>query len=73
MRQVVSTCQLDERAAQTVALLALIAGPDVEPAPGSDGTDGRWQIARKVAKDRVISVVDPEGPARAQDRLAQAG
>ena len=25
-----------------------------------DGTDGRWRIARKVAKDRVISVVDPE-------------
>lgn len=45
---------------ETVALLALIAGQDVEPAAGSDGTDGRWQIARKVAKDRVISVVDPE-------------
>ncbi len=45
---------------ETVALLALIAGQDVEPAEGSDGTDGRWQIARKVAKDRVISVVDPE-------------
>jgi IS5 family transposase len=58
--EVVSTWDLDEQAAQTVALLALIAGQDVEPAPGSDGTDGRWQIARKVAKDRVISVVDPE-------------
>ncbi len=45
---------------ETVALLALIAGQDVEPAEGSDGTDGRWQIARKVAKDRVISVVDPD-------------
>jgi hypothetical protein len=32
----------------------------VEPAEGSDGTDGRWQIARKVAGDRVISVHDPE-------------
>lgn len=58
--EVVSTFELDEQAAQTVALLALIAGQDVEPAPGSDGTDGRWQIVRKVAKDRVISVVDPE-------------
>lgn len=38
----------------------MIAGQDVEPAPGSDGTDGRWRITRKVAPDRVISVVDPE-------------
>ena len=58
--EVVSTFELDEQAARTVALLALIAGQDVEPAQGSDGTDGRWQIVRKVAKDRVISVVDPE-------------
>jgi hypothetical protein len=58
--EVVSTWELDEAAAQTVALLALIAGQDVEPAEGSDGTDGRWQIVRKVAKDRVISVVDPD-------------
>jgi hypothetical protein len=41
-------------------LLALVAGQDVEPAEGSDGTDGRWRIARKVAEDRVISTVDPE-------------
>jgi hypothetical protein len=52
--------KLTEGQAQTVALLALIAGQDVEPAEGSDGTDGRWQIARRVAPDRVISVVDPE-------------
>jgi len=32
----------------------------VEPADGSDGTDGRWRIARKVAPDRVISTVDTE-------------
>ncbi len=41
-------------------MLALISGPDVEPAEGSNGTDERWRIARKVAADRVISVVDPE-------------
>lgn len=52
--------RLDERAAQAVALLALVAGQDVEPAEGSDGTDGRWRIARRVAEDRVISVVDPQ-------------
>jgi Transposase domain (DUF772)/Transposase DDE domain len=51
---------LDEPAASAVALLALVAGQDVEPAEGSDGTDGRWRIARKVAEDRVISTVDPE-------------
>jgi hypothetical protein len=51
---------LDEAAASALALLALVAGQDVEPAEGSDGTDGRWRIARKVAGDRVISAVDPQ-------------
>ena len=51
--------ELDEGAASAVALLALVAGQDVEPAEGSDGTDGRWRIAQKVAEDRVISTVDP--------------
>jgi hypothetical protein len=51
---------LDDRAACALALLALVAGQDVEPAEGSDGTDGRWRIARKVAEDRVVSTVDPD-------------
>src|SRR5262249_37080826 len=51
---------LDEPASSALALLALVAGQDVEPAEGSDGTDGRWRIARKVPEDRVISVHDPE-------------
>ena len=51
---------LDERAASALALLALVAGQDVEPAEGSDGRDGRWRIAKKVAEDRVISTVDPD-------------
>src|SRR6266852_9679789 len=51
---------LDERAAGALALLALVAGQDVEPAEGSDGRDGRWRIARKVAEDRTISTVDPD-------------
>ena len=52
--------ELDETAAAAVALLALVAGQDVEPAEGSDGRDGRWRIARKVAPDRVISTVDEQ-------------
>jgi hypothetical protein len=48
------------KATEAVALLALVAGQDVEPAEGSDGTDGRWRIAFKTAPDRVISTVDPE-------------
>ena len=52
--------ELGPRAAEAVALLALIAGQDVEPVDGSDGTDGRWRIAQRVAPDRVISTVDPE-------------
>ena len=51
---------LGPRAAEAVALLALVAGQDVEPVEGSDGTDGRWRIARQVAADRVISTVDPD-------------
>ncbi len=46
--------------AEAVALLALVAGQDVEPADDSDGTDGRWRIARKTAPDRMISTVDPD-------------
>jgi IS5 family transposase len=51
---------LDDQQSQAVALLALVAGQDVEPGEGSDGTDGRWRIARRVAPDRVVSVVDPD-------------
>jgi hypothetical protein len=52
--------QLGPRQAEAVALLALVAGQDVEPAGDSDGTDGRWRIARRVVEDRVISTVDPD-------------
>jgi hypothetical protein len=52
--------ELEPRAAEAVALLALVAGQDVEPAADGDGTDGRWRIARRVAEDRVISTVDPD-------------
>jgi Transposase domain (DUF772) len=44
--QALDDAELDERAQSAVALLALVAGQDVEPAEGSDGTDGRWRIAR---------------------------
>ncbi len=36
--------ELDEQAASAVALLALVAGQDVEPAGGSDGTGGRCPV-----------------------------
>ena len=41
--------------AQAAALLATVLGQDLE----EDG-DGVFRIARRVAKDRVISTVDPE-------------
>jgi IS5 family transposase len=49
-------------AADAVGLLALVAGQDVEhvPDPNDPGAPGRWQIASRVAKDRVISTVDPD-------------
>jgi hypothetical protein len=52
--------ELDEQSQQAVALLAPVAGQDVEPAEGSDGTDGRWRIACRVAEDQVISTVDSD-------------
>ena len=52
--------QLGPKAAEAVALLALVAGQDVEPVEDSDGTDGRWRIAERVAPDRMISTVDPQ-------------
>jgi hypothetical protein len=51
--------QADPKAADVLALLALIAGQDVELV--DEGSDPpRWRIAQRVAPDRVISVVDPE-------------
>ena len=52
--------KLGEEAAAALALLAATAGQDVEPAGDSDGTDGRWRIARKTAQGRIISQADPE-------------
>jgi hypothetical protein len=52
----VADLELGAEQAEAVALLALVAGQDVEPGerPGS------WRIARRVARDRVISTVDPQ-------------
>jgi len=49
----------DPKGADALALLALIAGQDVELV--DEGSEPpRWRIAQRVAPDRVISVVDPE-------------
>ena len=46
---------------RALALLALLAGQDVEWVDGPDSSDGGgWRIARKVARDRIISTVDVE-------------
>ncbi|KIQ64050.1 transposase [Kitasatospora griseola] len=50
--------QLDEKAADAVGLLALVAGQDVEPV--DDGRDGRWRIAHGTVHDRIVSTVDAE-------------
>jgi hypothetical protein len=60
LAEALKDAELGEQAACALGLLALVAGQDVEPAEDSDGTDGRWRIARKVASDRVISTVDPD-------------
>ena len=47
--------ELDGPLAQAAELLALVAGQDVEA-----GEDGVFRIARRVARDRLISTVDVE-------------
>jgi IS5 family transposase len=52
----VQGADLDAEQAEAVGLLGLVAGQDVEPGEA----EGSFRIARKVAADRVISVVDPD-------------
>jgi IS5 family transposase len=52
----VTGIQLDDKAADAVGLLALVAGQDVEPGD----TEGTWRIVDGTVKDRMISTVDPE-------------
>ncbi len=52
----VTGIELDDKAADAVGLLALVAGQDVEPGDG----EGTWRIFDGTAKDRVISTVDPD-------------
>ncbi len=48
---------LTDEQADAVGLLAVVAGQDVEADPG---VPGRWRIARRVARGRVVSTADPE-------------
>ena len=54
--QAASSLTLDDAQADLVGMLALVSAQDVEPGEA----EGSWRIARRVAKDRIISVVDPE-------------
>ena len=47
--------ELQVAVAQAAALLASVVGQDLD-----EGADGVFRIARRVAKDRVISTVDPD-------------
>jgi len=53
---VLEGCELDEAVAEAGALLATVVGQDLD----QDSPDGVFAIARRVAKDRVISTVDPD-------------
>jgi hypothetical protein len=48
--------ELGDEQAEAAALLALVAGQDVE----AGERPGSWRIARRVARDRVVSTVDPQ-------------
>lgn len=45
---------------EAAELLATVLGQDLEQTDGQDGEPGVFRIARRVAKDRVISTVDPQ-------------
>lgn len=47
--------ELESAVSEAASLLAVVLGQDLE-----QGEDGTFQIARRVAKDRIISTVDPE-------------
>ena len=55
--EAVRDIDLDERQSEAVGLLGVVVGQDVEPDPDREG---KWRIARRVASDRTISVVDPQ-------------
>ena len=55
--EAVNNVKLNPEQANAIGLLGVVTGQDVEPDPDRDG---RWRIARRVAKDRTISTVDPE-------------
>jgi hypothetical protein len=63
----VADLELGAEQAEAVALLALVAGQDVE----AGERPGSWRIARRVAKDRIISTLDPRR-AMPQDQRAPA-
>ncbi|MCP4967975.1 MAG: IS1182 family transposase [bacterium] len=48
---------LSDAQAEAVGLLGVIVGQDVEEV---DANTGRWRIAKRVAKDRIVSTVDTE-------------
>jgi hypothetical protein len=54
--EAVTGLELGGEQAEAVALLALVAGQDVE----AGERPGSWRIARRVAKDRAISTVDSQ-------------
>ena len=55
--EAVNNMELDPEQADAVGLLGVVTGQDVEPDPDREG---RWRIARRVAKNRTISTVDPQ-------------
>ncbi len=55
--EAVEGIKLDSEQSDAVGLLGVVTDQDVEPDPDREG---RWRIARRVAKDRTISTVDSE-------------
>ena len=55
--EAVEGVKLSPEQSDALGLLGVVTGQDVEPDPHREG---RWRIARRVARDRTISTVDPQ-------------
>ena len=53
-------CTLSSAVTEAAELLATVLGQDLDQTQGQGGQPGVFKVARRVAKDRVISTVDPQ-------------
>ena len=66
-------CTLSSAVTEAAELLATVLGQDLDQTQGQGGQPGVFKVARRVAKDRVISTVDPQARPAPGTRAQRAG